>query len=119
MKLNDIGTQQTVYIFACLLQENLITLLNDAIFCRSFCSAYSFCLSLYRASLSLSSCCHSASVALFLGIVSLGSLSRSFLRIRNLAGDKPVVEWGVVKTSHFKLVFWCWRFCNGFYPFFR
>ena len=23
------------------------------------------------------------------------------------------------ETSHFKLVFWCWRFCDGFYPFFR
>ena len=60
-------------------------------------SAYSFFLSLAMASLSLSSCCHSASVAPSLGTFSLGSSSWSFLSINSSAGDIPVVVLFVVR----------------------
>lgn len=73
-----------------------------------FTSAYSFCLSLFLASLSLNNCCHSASVARSLGTVKRRSLSRNVRPIRSLAGEGPVVVWGVVlwwKRKFSKAVF--------------
>ena len=58
-------------------------------------SAYSFCRSFARASLSLNCCCQYGSVARYLQNSTWGSLSRSFLPISSSAGDIPVTVCGV------------------------